>query len=1133
LLPNPPEAKVLSNDDRDPPPTVARPAPSTADADSKAPTFPSEAESLLRLLKIGAARSDPPGEGGQPGRFPQIPGYEIESELGRGGMGIVYKAKHAALRHTVAIKMILASAHAATSEVARFVAEAEAIAGIKHPNVVQVFDLGVAEGPDAGRPYFVMEFVDGGNLAAHLKATGRMTPRSAAQLIGAVARGVHAANDVGIVHRDLKPANILLSNDSKDRDSSAGSVPSGPASPSGPFPKVSDFGLAKRLAADLTRSQAVMGTPAYMAPEQAGGKAKFVGPQADVYALGVILYQCLAGAVPFEDEDPWSLIRKVLEEAPEPLRKRIPHVPRDLELICLKCLEKEPHHRYPTAAALADDLNRFLNNETVSVRPIGAVRRWGRWARKRPGAAALTVAAALLVVAVPALAVWVQGRLDRRDAVAAEAKQTAFEAQRAEAEAKRARVAAEELADERALFAIQNEMRSRSAARQPGWTAANLARIPRAVALAHNSPDVLRDLRSSAAEALLAADLMPAEMVAPGLSAAAAATDPVSGLVAFGEQKSWGDCAVVLIDANTGRTVRRLSYQTVPLPAEGGFGLTQDGTRALAFSPDGKRLFVGTRSSRVVRFDLTAGKNTPSKVWKVSKPAVERLVVSRDSKTVYSRCEIGDPVLVWDADTGKARAPLARPTGTGAIDLAVLPTGELLATGNEQVHLWTADEQFVRSADVPGARRIAVGPGSVLLMSVGQRLEVYDRQLLEPTDLFTDPKLRRSAHEDHVRTIAVHPSGGFVATAAGDSERNVKVWELASGRLVATVSVPGTGPIALAWSGDGGHLLASGLRGVERWRFAHGGPRRFVCATGATLAAATFAPDGRIAAAAEPIAGSREVVVADGPAPIDPVRVSDTGVDRPGLTVSAADLVVVGTRPGGAVWKVGTAPRPTVLAKQQVWCPEFDPDGTTLWAIVGAKSVRTFDAETLAPRDQWSNRFAEVLTGLSSIDALAVGRCWAAAGGRDGSVYLLDPTCTPVATFQRLDDQVLAVAFAPDDSLVVAGTRNGAVRLIRPVDKTELPALSAHPGGVSAVAISRDGTLLATGGHDQSVRLWKRSGEGFEPLLTVSDLPHAVRDLRFSPIDCRLLVLLAHEHAVRVWDLDRLNALLAERSLGW
>ncbi|MBM3981467.1 MAG: serine/threonine protein kinase, partial [Planctomycetes bacterium] len=289
------------------------------------PTFPSDAESLLNHIKLGAARAPARAAGA----FPVIPNYEIESELGRGGMGVVYKAKHAGLRHAVAIKMILSAARASAGEVARFLAEAEAIALVKHPNVVQVFDLGEAD----GRPYFVMEYVAGGTLADLLKA-GRLDPARAAVLVEAVARGVQAAHEQDIVHRDLKPGNVLLQIEDfrlKIEDEGVASQ-SSITNLQSVIPKVSDFGLAKRLASDLTRSQAVMGTPQYMAPEQAGGKAKFVGPGADVYALGTILYECLTGSLPFATEgDAWSLIHQVLEVAPEPPRKRVPGVPRDLE----------------------------------------------------------------------------------------------------------------------------------------------------------------------------------------------------------------------------------------------------------------------------------------------------------------------------------------------------------------------------------------------------------------------------------------------------------------------------------------------------------------------------------------------------------------------------------------------------------------------------------------------------------------------------------------------------------------------------------------------------------------------------------------------------------------------------------
>src|SRR5262245_8148853 len=257
----------------------------TSRADESVPTYTPEAQSLLGHLKLGVIRSTalPPKDD-----RPTIPGFQILEELGRGGMGVVYKAKHLKLNRIVALKMILAADRAAAGEVVRFLAEAEAIASVKHPNVVQVHDLGDAN----GLPFFVMEYVDGGSLSALLKEKGKLAPEAAAELLEAMARGIQAAHDASIVHRDPKPGHILLSaeretrNEKREDTSPPDSANFGSAERvprSALVPKVTDFGLAKRLASDLTHTQAVMGTPAYMAPEQAGGKAKFVGPGADVY----------------------------------------------------------------------------------------------------------------------------------------------------------------------------------------------------------------------------------------------------------------------------------------------------------------------------------------------------------------------------------------------------------------------------------------------------------------------------------------------------------------------------------------------------------------------------------------------------------------------------------------------------------------------------------------------------------------------------------------------------------------------------------------------------------------------------------------------------------------------------------
>jgi serine/threonine protein kinase len=238
---------------------------------------------------------------------PTVPGYDLLGPIGEGGMGEVWKARQTTLNRLVALKMVLGEQRAGSKQLIRFLAEADAVAAVKHPHVVQVYDYGEA----SGRPFLAMEYLPGGSLADRLKRTGPLDPKAAAQLVATLAGAVQAAHDLGIVHRDLKPANVLFDEHGQ--------------------PKVTDFGLAKRAGrSDLTATQAVMGTPAYMAPEQARGDTKFVGPQADVYSLGVILYECLTGSRPFGAPDPIVLLRQVTEDEPERPGKRVPGLPRDV-----------------------------------------------------------------------------------------------------------------------------------------------------------------------------------------------------------------------------------------------------------------------------------------------------------------------------------------------------------------------------------------------------------------------------------------------------------------------------------------------------------------------------------------------------------------------------------------------------------------------------------------------------------------------------------------------------------------------------------------------------------------------------------------------------------------------------------
>ena len=308
------------------------------------------------------------------GELPQIPGYEIESVLGRGGMGVVYKGRHLQLNRPVAIKMLLAGTCATAAERERFLREAEAAARLQHPNIVQVYDVGDHE----GRLYFTMEFVDGGTLAEELAGVPQ-APRKAAELLATLSDAVRVAHEGRIIHRDLKPSNILLTADGT--------------------PKISDFGLARQLegAAGLTLTGAPMGTPSYMSPEQARGDSHALGPYVDIYALGALLYELLTGRPPFRAESSSATLQQVISQEPVSPTRLNASVPRDLETICLKCLQKDPARRYAGAADLRDDVRRFLRNEPIVARPISLLERTLRWTRRNPAGAALLLTAVGLV----------------------------------------------------------------------------------------------------------------------------------------------------------------------------------------------------------------------------------------------------------------------------------------------------------------------------------------------------------------------------------------------------------------------------------------------------------------------------------------------------------------------------------------------------------------------------------------------------------------------------------------------------------------------------------------------------------------------------------------------------------------
>jgi serine/threonine-protein kinase len=343
---------------------------------------PTVVEGDAKTEIVASLRRSPPPPPEAPGT--RFANYELIERLAQGGMGVVYKARDVGLGRVIALKVILTGRFATEAEIARFRHEAEAAANLDHPNIVPIHEIDEHE----GWPYFTMKFIEGGSLANHI-ARFRRDPRLAARMMATVAGAVHYGHRRGVLHRDLKPHNILIDEHGQ--------------------PHVADFGVAKRLEDDaqMTQTGTVIGTPAYMSPEQAAGKTKEITVAADVYSLGAILYEILTGRPPFDGESPVEVLRAVIENEPVPPRQIDARIDRDLETICLKCLDKDRRQRYRSAEELEQELNRWCCGELIRARPVGRAARVARWIRRNPVFAGGAVGTMALIIATVIVALGV------------------------------------------------------------------------------------------------------------------------------------------------------------------------------------------------------------------------------------------------------------------------------------------------------------------------------------------------------------------------------------------------------------------------------------------------------------------------------------------------------------------------------------------------------------------------------------------------------------------------------------------------------------------------------------------------------------------------------------------------------
>jgi WD40 repeat protein/tRNA A-37 threonylcarbamoyl transferase component Bud32/Tfp pilus assembly protein PilF len=833
--------------------------------------FPRHTEALALQFDLqGHLKTLPdaerPAAGAAPGErartLPKIPGYDVLGEIGRGGMGVVYKARQHPLNRIVALKMVLAGSLARPEEGVRFLQEAELVARLQHPNIVAVYEVG--SDPDCS--YLVLEFIDGPSLAQ--KCGGNpQPPAEAARLVEVLAGAVHEAHQCGIVHRDLKPGNILLTADG--------------------VPKIADFGLAKQVEVEtgLTRTGAVVGTPAYMAPEQAEGKPRAVGPAADVYSLGAILYQLLTGRPPFEGGTAVETMHRVMNDEPVAVRSLQRGVPRDLETICLKCLQKAPQRRYGSAAALAEDLRRFQAGEPIAARPVGTLERTWRWVRRNPGWAATAAGAVglLLLIAISSVVAAVWFAEERGKAVAAE-KDANAQRQDAEANLKRAEQAERD----------RGEAWARRFGRRVGQRFQSLAALTEAARIRRD--DRLRDL---AIVALTLPDVRPAPDGEPF-------PPEIKGVTFDAGYRLYAEADT------TGIRVRRVAdHQVVhslkdKLPAGGGFALSPDGqflaifgpggflrvhrlqdgrlvplekpspSMSYAFHPDGRQLAVA-QGNLLAMYDLTTGKELkrwvlPARAYTLAFDPAGRRVAVGDVQ--------GPNAHVLDTTSGRV-SPLSVGTVSEQV-VAWHPDGERLAIsggGEGRIQIWDVAagrklaileghvQQVVALSFHPTGRLLASDSwdGSVRLWEPGTGREVLQ---LNGITLLSGPRFSADGrwlgcvvdgaggrllevHSGHeYRTLVAHVEAGKGGYYTGDfspdgrllgiaMDQGARVWALDSGRELAAFP-DATRDLVFRASKEQTEIITSGVRGLFRWRLQAGGFAGLPASFGPPVRLSTF-----------------------------------------------------------------------------------------------------------------------------------------------------------------------------------------------------------------------------------------------------------------------------------------------------